>query len=660
MTTYTLTGLAVYYDNVTDNVVGVDNTDVTLEVVVPDSTTSLSYTVLPLAPGDLPGEGEEIVDISLDEYTLRVNGMTFGGDTGLDPEASIFEVTWKDASNITQTSTVLLPFFDQTIPVPGLGNVFPDYVFVINGAPLPTISSVAAWNAFEGKITAIDIPTGAYGPGVNIPLTSLGATVSENDIITGTGGNDVFDGGAGADKITGLGGDDILRGGVGNDKLFGGAGIDQLFGGGGNDLLNPGDNTFYDDITAGKGKDKVVLSDVSTGYVGLLHGDLAAKITVNIDGNANTGQIKKAGAGTTTIIDVKNPMMADGLAVNGTAFKDIFNVTVANGGWMQVRGSAGRDTFNIGTSTGQVRLDYRDATEGVIANLALNKVKNDGFGNVDTITGTGKVWEVRSGMFDDKITGSANDESFILMAGNDIVNGGGGFDKLRYDRTGVDGVRVDLEAGTAFGTWRGEAFSHTIKSIEHVRGSNGDDLLMAVDSKNTKLEGRDGDDVLEGALANDTLLGGNGKDKLWGDTGNDLLQGEAGNDLLKGEWGKDRLEGGDGKDKLDGGTGNDRLFGGAGNDKMIGGGGNDKMTGGGGNDIFVFGPGKDVITDFNVANNREKIDLSGVSSITSFKNLKNKHLNDVAGDAVIDDGNGNTLTLDGVGIGNLDKGDFIF
>jgi len=553
MTTYTLTGIAVYYDASTDDTAGVDNTDVTLELVVPDSTTSLSYTVNPAQPGDEPGD--ETVDIALDDYTVRINGMTIGADTGLDLQVSIFEVTWVDISG-SHTSTVLVPFFDQSINVPGLGAVLPDYIFVIDGDPLPVINTPAEWDALDASIIGIGIPTGTYGPNTAIPLTSLGATVSEDDLITGTSDKDVLRGGAGDDEIYGL---------DGNDRLFGGNGDDALFGGNGNDTLNPGDNTGFDTINTGAGKDKVLLTGVSTGYVSLQHWDLTARITVDIDGNANTGTIKKAGASITTITDVQNPMLADGLGLSGTSFNDIFNITVVDDGWMQISGGMGKDTFNITDSTGRLRLDYRHfdgAVGGVTVNLGTGKVKDDGFGTVDTITGTGKVWEIRSTMQDDRVIGSANDESFILMAGNDFVNGGDGFDRLRYDRTGVDGVTVDLDAGTATGMWSGEAFTHTIKNIEHVVGSNGDDILVGADGIDVRLEGRDGDDRLEGAFGDDTLQGGNGKDKLWGDKGKDLLQGGDGNDRLWGEGGKDRLEGGDGNDKMLGGGGNDRMLGG--------------------------------------------------------------------------------------------------
>ena len=84
------------------------------------------------------------------------------------------------------------------------------------------------------------------------------------------------------------------------------------------------------------------------------------------------------------------------------------------------------------------------------------------------------------------------------------------------------------------------------------------------------------------------------------------------------------------------------------------------MTGGIGADPFIFSEGNDKITDFNTANNKEKIDLSDAASITGFNDLINNHVTEVNGNLVIDDLAGNTLKLLGVLIADIDKGDFIF
>lgn len=710
MTTYTLSnGTAVFRDPDTDLVVGVEQSGIKLEIVVPDSTTTFSYTVNPLPPGD--GPGDETVDIDIDGYNARLNGTLFDSETGIEPEISILTVDWV-MNGVPKQSTVMVLFLEND-PISGGGMRDGDHIFVLNGDPIPTIGSPGAWSAFEASITGIAVPTGNYGPGVAIPLDSLGGSTSQNDRIVGTSGPDVIGSGAGDDVINGREGDDdldggsgndILRGGAGNDwltggtgkdKLFGGDGTDVLWGGNGADLLNPGDNTDYDDIIAGKGSDTVDFSDLSTGYAGLLHYDLDKRIVVDIDAGANTGTINKGSNGTTTIVNVKNPVEAGnnsgGLGLFGTSKADTFNLAFgANGGWMSIRGEAGNDTFNIG-SGGSVRLDYLGVATGVRVNLKQGKTFEDGHGGIDTING--QVWEVRSSMFDDRVIGTDDRESVILMAGNDFADGRGGFDRVRYDRTGVDGVTVDLEAETASGTWRGEAFTHTVKNFEEVRGSHGDDNLTGANgqenridgrsgndiirggNRNDELNGEDGNDTLAGGRGQDTMTGGNGADTLRGEAGNDTVRGGAGSDLLKGgngadklfgDNGEDRLEGGSGRDVLNGGAqddlllgggGNDRLNGGKGKDTLDGGAGDDVMAGGGGADTFVFSAGNDTILDFRTV---DKIDLSDVAAITGFWDLKTNHAQDVGDDLVIDDLAGNTLTLVGITEASLQKDDFIF
>jgi VCBS repeat-containing protein len=101
---------------------------------------------------------------------------------------------------------------------------------------------------------------------------------------------------------------------------------------------------------------------------------------------------------------------------------------------------------------------------------------------------------------------------------------------------------------------------------------------------------------------------------------------------------------------LDGSAGNDVLVGGRNGDVLIGGSG-DKLTGGGGPDTFVFRPdfGANTITDFNVNNNAIQFDNSIFASISDIL----KHTADTAHGAVISDGHGDTVTLPGVTLAQL-------
>ena len=340
--------------------------------------------------------------------------------------------------------------------------------------------------------------------------------------VDGTNRGDYIEGSDIANMFLGYGG---------NDTIYGQGGSDTIMGNDGNDYLNPGDNNGTgDNVAAGAGNDTIEFDDGVIGYFHIAHYDLYNEgVTVNINGNANTGSIDKGVDGTTTLINIAAPILAGanvgGLGVDGTNYDDVFNVTSADGGWMQVWGSMGNDLINIGSSTGALRLNYGGHVwTGLIANLATGVVANDGSDGQDTITGSGHVTELRATVFDDFIVGSVNNESFILEGGDDSLDGGAGFDRLRFDRDGVSAVTVNLEAGTAQGTWYGQFFDATISNIEWVRGSRefGDQLIG--DGADNHLQGMGGNDTLDGGTGgNDTLEGGTGSDTFVYQGGHDVI-----------------------------------------------------------------------------------------------------------------------------------------
>ena len=67
-----------------------------------------------------------------------------------------------------------------------------------------------------------------------------------------------------------------------------------------------------------------------------------------------------------------------------------------------------------------------------------------------------------------------------------------------------------------------------------------------------------------------------------------------------------------------------------------------------------------MIHDFQTKGKIEKVDLSGVGPIKGFKDLMNNHLSDVNGDAVIEDGLGNSIRLIDVSMDDLSANDFLF
>lgn len=160
-------------------------------------------------------------------------------------------------------------------------------------------------------------------------------------------------------------------------------------------------------------------------------------------------------------------------------------------------------------------------------------------------------------------------------------------------------------------------------------------------------------DSFKGLRGNDLLVGGGGADTLVGGKGVDTLSGGSGNDMLRGNQGIDKLFGGKGRDVLYGGNGNDLISGDLGNDVLVGGGGSDTFR-------FRDGSGADKIKKFASLDDAEKIDLSRVTSITSFSDLSANHMAQVGADVVIDALAGDTITLVDITLGDLDAADFIF
>ena len=156
---------------------------------------------------------------------------------------------------------------------------------------------------------------------------------------------------------------------------------------------------------------------------------------------------------------------------------------------------------------------------------------------------------------------------------------------------------------------------------------------------------------------NGKVIGGTGRDRLSGGTGADSLTGGAGDDILTGNGGADTLTGGDDQDWLYGGLGNDVLVGGNGFDLISGGAGRNLLSGGAGADCFVVTAGETlVISDFEIANAFERIDLrafAGLSfaSLTITKNGANTQIS--APGATL-------ITLNNVSAARLTAAAFIF
>jgi Ca2+-binding RTX toxin-like protein len=294
-----------------------------------------------------------------------------------------------------------------------------------------------------------------------------------------------------------------------------------------------------------------------------------------------------------------NVNLATGVAIDGFGFQDtLINITVVVGtsqndvmrGSDLIRrqedvfqGGAGNDFLNGGGGRDEVRYD-RDHTSGAAQGVTVNLATGfaiDGFGDTDTLV---SIEMVRGSAFGDTLIGgnAASDdyEGFTGSKGNDSINGGSGFDEVRYagdlNRGGFAGVTVNLATGTAID---GFGDTDTLSNIEGVLGTlqadnligNGGANVFRALKGNDTIDGAGGDDLVSyeiedlnlGTLGivvdlatgsatdtfgdTDTLIsienvvGSAFADRITGDAVANTLVGRAGNDTLDGAGGNDTV-----------------------------------------------------------------------------------------------------------------------
>ncbi|MEP3890877.1 MAG: hypothetical protein ABJN69_10440 [Hellea sp.] len=533
------------------------------------------------------------------------------------------------------------------------------------------------------------------------------------DTIDGLGGNDVIDGGGGEDVLSGGDGNDRLLGNVGDDTLNGDAGADTLIGGAGADALNGGagfDTADYRGASLGvrfnvdtggtqgeadgdsfSGIERYYLS----GFTDVVTGSSANEFFYGGDGN---DQIN-GGGGIDRIFGGEGNDVQRGQDGNDTLY--------GSAGSDQINGGAGFDIANYTLASAAVTVDMLSGgSAGDAAGdtyFGIEAVYGSGFD--DSLTGNNSVNELRGGGGDDALFGLGGNDRFFGGAGADAFDGGTGTDIVNYILA-ASGVSLDLTSG---GT-AGEALGDSFTSIEWVFGSDFDDSITG-DAANNRLEGRDGNDTLNGEGGNDRLLGGDGNDTInggdgvdtiFGQAGDDIMTGGAGNDFFFGGAGADRHDGGDGfdtvsyltsttgltiqmefgvgsssgdangdefmsiervlgsrfDDNISGGVFDDILVGNGGDDFLFGSFGNDTLIGGAGVDSYGYGTqsdGADVIFGFGT---NELIYLfSGEGVYDSFTDVMAVG-SDVGANVIFDFGGGNTLTIVGLNLADLDAGNF--
>jgi Ca2+-binding RTX toxin-like protein len=460
-------------------------------------------------------------------------------------------------------------------------------------------------------------------------LVLPGSPSSGNDFLVGTAAGDTIDGGDGNDTILGLDGNDSLLGDVGNDSISGGAGSDSIRGGQGSDTMDGGvitDRINYTDhnvlnysaatggvtinLQTGLSLDGDGSIDVFTNFNSIVGSQGSESITGSttlewfeefegvlgndtIDGgaidtvtgsNPNRAAYTTAGGAVTVNLgtgSVTGAAGADRLyninQVAGSAYGDQLIGSNATAWTEEFEGRGGNDQINGAGGVDIVRYDA--STGSVHASLATGLATQDGWGGRDTLSG---IEGLRGSHQNDTLlggntvngTGTTDGlEIFIGNGGNDLINGGGGYDRVQYD-TSTAGVNVTLGGASNGYAQDGRGGTDTLISIEGVRGSAFNDTLTGSNTGSFEsFEGRQGNDVIDGlggfdradysgdwAAVNVNLGLGSATDG-WGGTDSlaniEHVRGSQFADTIIGSANGDRLEGHGGDDTITGNAGED-------------------------------------------------------------------------------------------------------
>ncbi|MEH2614336.1 Ig-like domain-containing protein [Bradyrhizobium sp. AZCC 1693] len=353
-----------------------------------------------------------------------------------------------------------------------------DRIDVTGVAGIFSLADIQARATQQGSNTLIDFGGGNTITLANITVGSLVASdFVFNNTVTGTSANDVLVGTSQVDGLFGLDGNDRLQGLAGNDTLDGGLGFDRA---------------IYTDATGA--------------------------ITVNMAAGTVTG----AGVGSDTLSGVEG--------VVGSDFADTSNATGFTGwsglpgvqiGQNEFEGRGGDDVIiGIANVQGQAltRVNYLTASAAVTADIAAGTADGDASVGHDTFSHVYSIW---GSAFNDTLYGSdtayGTFELFEGRAGNDFIDGRGGYDRADYanDSTTTSGITVYLAAGTVVGD--ASVGTDTIRNVEAARGTNFDDVFDATGyglagALNVSTTNGNFNDFA-GAGGNDTIIG-NGNTRL--------------------------------------------------------------------------------------------------------------------------------------------------
>lgn len=265
-------------------------------------------------------------------------------------------------------------------------------------------------------------------------------------------------------------------------------------------------------------------------------------------------------------------------SLNDTFIGDGYDNAVTPGGGVDILNGGGY-AYSNGSASDTDWVSYFNASSGIVARgttYAPSVLSNgtqsvtsggtflitDYNGSTDTAT---NFEGVRGGLFNDKFYGGSAvwNQQFVGFKGNDLIDGGAGFDTANYGLD-IGGVVVNLSTnsvnshtGYMLGKVLDLGTGNPVAAIKVLKLALDDawaDNTTSAVKAGTAIDGWGTTDKLinieaaTGSAFNDQLYGSNAENSLFGGAGFDILVGNGGNDSIIGGYGHDIIYGGLGKD----------------------------------------------------------------------------------------------------------------
>ena len=274
----------------------------------------------------------------MDEVAIRSISLVSSGESETRPDGTqIFgQGTYSTGSEV---STVTNNLLDVSLRVSPWG-----FRETEDGVEIRWNQSEEAFDVFvstSDESVTLDLATAGHSMAVGgSGADRFSNSGTQSVLLAGFGdaGGDILDGGAGAVRLDGEAGDDALHGGAGADTLDGGAGSDVVSydtsdAGVTVDLRDADADGYHDTATGGQAQGDSLRNFEHV--VGSAHNDVLSG-----DGGANW---LEGGAGRDVL-------------TGGAGDDTLYAGSNDTGGWQELYGEAGDDTYLIGHADGQVRI----------------------------------------------------------------------------------------------------------------------------------------------------------------------------------------------------------------------------------------------------------------------------------------------------------------